>query len=281
MSVDTDLSDSVEGGTQLVETPAPHRSLEEQIEEVLRGSASPPDASQETGPADASPEAVEIPDLKTAAERLQVDPAKLYDLKVPLSDGTETTLGALKDAYKPVAELTKAREAFSEEQVKWRTDQETATRELSSLLSLLDPKVLSPQFLQEAARQTERARQQMADKLLELIPDWKDPVTKAAEWQDLKATAREYGFTDADVALAQQGFADPRFLKMARDLAKAQAKAKGEAVKPAPKVAAKPQGKGTTPTEAQQFGRLKAAVTKGQISRGAAIESILKGAKVI
>jgi hypothetical protein len=214
-------------------------------------------------------------DLKSVAEKLRTDPAKLYEqLTVAVGDGEEITVSAMKDLYRPAKELETARAAFTEEMSSSKAELLQATREFQNLLSLMDQRSLTPAAMQEAARLSEQQRAQEAEKLLKVLPGWKDPITKAAEWSELKPTARKYGFTDAEIKLAELGYADHRMLALVRALSKAERAA--EAPKPAPKVAAEPKS-AKAQTEAQRFGRVKAAVTSGRLSRVAAVEQILKG----
>lgn len=210
-------------------------------------------------------------DLKSVAERLKTDPAKLYEgLKVALEDGTELTVSALKDAYRPAAEVEKARTALLEEHTSSKREVIEATQELRLLLQEIPPQYLTEQAIGQVRQKAQQQRDQEAAKLLERVPEWKDPIAKAADWVDIRRVAGEIGFTAAEVQLLEQGYADHRLVTALRKLARGPAAA---AVKPAPKVAAKPTGKGQTAN--QQFGQLKAAVTTGRVSPFTAVEALI------
>src|SRR5574343_278199 len=92
-----------------VETPRDTRPILDQAAQILAEASAPPKDQPEEIPESAEPPN-ENWDLKSVAERLGTDPAKLYEnLKVSIADGEELTVSALKDAYRPAAELEKAR----------------------------------------------------------------------------------------------------------------------------------------------------------------------------
>jgi hypothetical protein len=206
-------------------------------------------------------------DLKALAEKLGAEPEKLYDVKIPMTDGSEMTLSALKDAYRPVAELEKARSQLVEEMTSSKTEVVQTRQEMGALLGLLSPDAITPELVREATRLAEQERSRNVEQVLKLLPEWKDPIRKAADFADIRRVAREAGYTDAEVKAAELGYADPRMLKL---LLRAVRPAEPEKPKPAAKVAAKP-------TPAQQFGRTKAAVTMGRTSPYTAVENLLKG----
>jgi hypothetical protein len=250
--------------------PAPERFTDDigAVSDLLTGASAPAEQAPETEPsAEAPPD--ESLDLKTVAERLKVDPAKLYaDLKVAFDDGTELSVSELKDAYRPVAEVEKARGKLWEEVTTSKRAVAEAQQELQNLLRHIDPQLLTPEVLAENRRQLEAARSQEVARLVERVPEWKDPIARAADWADIRKVGQEYGYTPAELQLAEEGYADHRLVAALRALARGPKAA--PAPKPAPKVAVKP-------TAAQLHGRTKAAVTTGRTSPYTAVENILKG----
>lgn len=253
-----------------VETPPPHPGTPaEQAAQILAEAASPPPAEPET----ASPEAQasESWDVKDLAERLKVDPAKVYEgLKVAFDDGTVATLSELKDRYRPAAELEKAREQLLEEVTSSRKEVAEAQQELSVLLQRIASKI-TPEDLQESQRGAESLRLRQSEALLKALPEWKDPIRRAADWADIRKVAKAVGYTDVDLKMAEMGMADPRVLQLALKASRAQ-----EPPKPQPKVAVAPKA-AKPQTEAQQFGQLKAAVKTGRLRPEQAAAQLLKG----
>ena len=255
-----------------VETPKDQRTALDELNDLLAGKSAPASPEPETAPpADAPPD--ESWDMKTAAERLGVDPAKLYEnLKVAFDDGTELSISALKDAHRPVAELEKARAALMDEVTTGKREVAEATQELSLILQHIGPDKLTPEVLQAVSQQAERQRQAEAAKLLEAIPEWKDPISKAADWADIRRVAQKYGYTGAELKMAEAGFADSRLIRLLREVGRL----KAEPVQK-PQVAAKPTGKAPEPTEAQRLGRISAAVKQGHMTPSQARAELLKG----
>lgn len=247
-----------------------------EVDKLLNPEPAPVEPSPETG------DQAELPgeswDLKSVAEKLQTDPAKLYEgLKVAMEDGSELSVSALKDAYKPIAELDKARTKLVEEVTSSKRDIVQAEQELVALLT--HPSMaqhLTPELIREVQRTAEQKRQAEAERLLARIPEWKDPVSRAADWSDIRTVGREHGFTDAELKLAEEGYADHRMLSLLRAVAKGSRASNPPQPKPAAKVAVKP-AKGGNTSEAQRFGQLKAARTTGRMSPEAAVEALLRG----
>jgi hypothetical protein len=251
--------------------PAPERFTDDigAVSALLNAESAPVEPAPETAPsADAPPG--ENWDLKAVAERLKADPKTLYEsLKVAFDDGSELSVSALKDAYRPVAEVEKARTKLWDEVTTSKRAVAEAQQELQNLLRHLDPQALTPEVLAENRRQLEAARSQETARLIERVPEWKDPIARAADWADIRRVGQELGYTPAELQLAEEGYADHRLVATLRALARGP-KAQAPAEKPAPKVAAKP-------TAAQLHGRTKAAVTTGRTSPYTAVENLLKG----
>ena len=244
-----------------------------EVAKLLSVPAAAPEPTPETGtPADPPSESW---DLKSLAEKLGTDPAKLYEgLKVSLADGSEMTVSALKDAYKPAAELEKARtellgelSASKREVLHNRQELGILVRELQANGTLTEP------VAREVARMAEQERATEAERLLQRLPEWKDPITRAADWAGMRKTGAAYGFSEAEIRAAEAGYVDHRLIALLRDSSRTPKAEK--ATKVEPKVAVKPAGSGRT--QAQQFGQLKAAVKTGRTSPFSAVEQLLKG----
>jgi cell division septation protein DedD len=211
--------------------------------------------------------------MKSLAEKLGTDPEKLYTgLKVALDDGTELSVSALKDAYRPAAELEKARGELLEEMTSNKREVTQNRQELGALVQYLAQQgQLTEPVAREVQKMVDAERAAEADKLLKRIPEWKDPIARAADWSDMRRVAKEQGYTDAEIKLAEAGLADHRTIATWRALAKGPKPAAPP--KPAAKVAAKPAAGSRTP--AQQFGQLKAAVKTGRVSPFSAVAQLI------
>lgn len=222
------------------------------------------------------PAAAETPlSVASLAEKLQADPKAIYALEVPLADGETVTLGALKDAYKPAAALAKEREAFLEERGRHDAERRQTQTELDALLRALPPEALNPDVIRQAqAALAENVERERAE-LLKAIPDWKDPVKLQADRVAIEDYVARFGFSKADLA----GVQDHRLLRLVRDAALRVREL--DAVKPDKparpvKVAQAPKPSRTS-TPAQEFGRVKAAVTMRRMQPLDAVRALLEG----
>lgn len=267
--VETDLSD--DGLTQVVETPAAQRPLSEQLDDILREAASPPEEPAETQPPDA-PLPAEKWDIKTVAEKLGTDPAQLYNaLTVSLGD-EELTVGQLKDRLKPQKDFEVSQQQLVRERGELEADRLAARREIAALQS-------GDREAYERGRSEYLSREREA--LLRAIPEWADAAVVTADRKRIGDLVREFGFPETVLDQVE----DHRLFRLLRAYERDRAELttlraeKAKASQPKPKVAVQPRS-GAPPTEAQRFGRIKAAVTKGQMTKGAAIDAILRDAGV-
>lgn len=253
------------------ETAAPHLSKTDQIAQLLRGEGeSPVEVPPETEPSTPTP--AEKLDLKSVAERLGVDPAALYELEVTTGDGETLKLGALKDGYQAVKGLEKSREELAKERGTWQAEQIRTERELGDLLSALPRESITPELQQTVERITRERVSRETEALYRKVPEWSDANIRSADVRLMIDHLKPYGFTEGDL----NAVLDHRLLAYFRDQAKLGAKlAKAKPEPAAPRVGQAPRRANETP--AQEFGRLKAAVTKGQMSKTDAIGRLLRG----
>jgi hypothetical protein len=257
-----------------VETPKAHTSVGEQVAKILQDGAAPPAGTPETGDS-ADQTQVETPETDALAETLKAQPDKFYSFKVKLPDDQgEVTIGELKDSFKATAALEKDRAAYLEARGNYEADRLRDQRELQALLGALPREVFTPQVIAMAQAAIAENASRTREAELRALPEWADSAIKAADRTAMAGWLKRFDLTPADL----DGVADPRWQKALRAAARmADADRKRvEAEKPKPKVAVAPRpGRGQT--ESQQFGRLKTAVTKGQLSQTAAVDRILRG----
>jgi hypothetical protein len=227
-------------------------------------------SSEEPEKAPDEPEPVEIPgDLTSLAEKLQATPDKLYGVKVPMADGESRTLGELKDGFRSAQALEAERGKLHEERSRFQTDHRQTLQELEDVVRHFG-QALTPEAVQAVrAARNQRLQGELAD-LLEAVPEWKDPVRWTAERQLIEQVAQECGYRPGEL----DEIADARILRVLRRAALAK-ESKGEPVKPAPKVAQAPRP-AKQPSQAQEWGRVKAAVTSRRIQPVDAVAQLLK-----
>ena len=267
MSVQTDpgLMESA------VEIPEPNIAQGAEVEAILRDAFSPkPEETLEPSKEPAAPPPPEKWDLASVAEKLQVKPEKLYELKFKTVDGSETSLSEIKDSLKSHAEVTKARAELEADRI-------AAQRELSKLYASIPKEQVRPELTQafEAYQADQRSREREA--LLRTIPEWSDTGVVTAERKQIQDYIEQFGFPRDAIEYVE----DHRLFRLTRQAMKDQQELKvlkakaAEAEKPKAKVASAPTA--GRPTEAQKFGQLKAAVTSRRVSPEAAVEQILRG----
>jgi len=255
---------------QAVEVPEAHVSKTDQIAALLRRSQ--PDAeSVPEGEPSAEDQPAEKWDAATVAGKLGVDPAKLYDLEIPLADGEILTLGALKDQLKDRKAWQQEREQYTEERGHFKADQIRAERELGKYLASIPREHVSPELLKEHERQLLENASREREALFRKVPEWADERIRAKDAATIKETAKKFGWTTPEVELVQ----DHRWYVAMRRLAQLEAMVSKEPAAPAPKAGVKPKPRATS-TPAQELGRIKAAVTTGRLTRTEAIGKILR-----
>jgi len=279
MSVETELQD--DGLTRTVETPEADTSFGAKADAILREAASPVEEQPETVAPEA-PKPAEKWDLKSVAERLQIDPTKLYqDIRVKAGDG-ELSISELADRYKAQTELDEIKATLTKARGDFEADQVRQARELDEILNVLPREALRPELVQAYQRQKAEYLSREREALLRAIPEWADTGVVTAERKQLTDYLASFGWPEGAIDRVE----DHRLFVTLRagmrdraELAALKAEA-AKAAKPKPKAAVQPKA-GQPQTDAQRFGQLKAQVTKGQVSRSDAINRLLKEAGAI
>jgi len=218
----------------------------------------------------AAPEG-QVEEPVSADPPLAEEPAEqTYSRKVKVRDGLELTVGELKDAYKTQAEHEGQTRKLIEERGNWQADQLRHERELTAILSAIDPQHVRPDLMQayETRRKDYESRQR--ELVLRSIPEWSDAKVEQAEQAAIIEAIKPYGKTRTHF----EEIPDAGWRRLLRDHVKMAEELKALKAKPVPKVAAAPvRHKAATP--AQQWGREKAAVTSGRKSALAAVEKLV------
>lgn len=264
-------TDAVESASQDLPPAQPETAPSSQlmaVEALLREAEGSPDPGEDPAP----PDPVETWDIKSVAERLQTDPAKLYDLEIPLADGEKVTLGALKDGFRAARTLETERDEFLKERARHEADRLQNDRELQAFLSVLPREAFTQEVIARSQQAYQEALAKANEQVLREIPEWSDSAVKAEDRKVMAAWTSQFGLSPADV----DGVLDSRWQKALRAAAKLDSQVKAaKAEKPPAKVAQAPTV-GRKQTPAQELGRLKAAVTMKRIKPVDAVASLLK-----
>jgi len=182
------------------------------------------------------PETVEAPkNIKALAERLDVEVSELYDIGISMPDGTEMSLGALKDQYQDATELTQKQDELSDRRVKFDTELSSKQAEIEAIAEVIDLSRFTPEEQQNytAYRQAEHDRETRA--LLATTPEWADKIQREADHKLMGEFAAKYGMSEGEL----NGIRSHKVVRIIRDAALKSVKAakqppKGQKPKRAP-----------------------------------------------
>lgn len=119
--------------------------------------------------------------LKDLADGLGVALEDLYSVEVPLGDGKSMTLGDLKHAAQKQDDLSVRELQLEERRAQLEAEITQERADLESLVKLLDPKAITPKFVEEVKqRASDEAKREMKA-TLELIPEWQNADLREKE----------------------------------------------------------------------------------------------------
>lgn len=119
--------------------------------------------------------------LKELAETLGLEDKDLYDIAVPMADGTTKTLGELKDAVAQQDDLSVRELQLEERRAKLEAEITQERADIESLIKLIDPKALTPKFVEEVKRRAADEGKREMQATLALIPEWQDAAVREKE----------------------------------------------------------------------------------------------------
>lgn len=156
--------------------------------------------------------------FKELAEKLEINPKDLYSMEVPdgLGTGGSVTLGEMKDFYRQNIGNLERLQDLDRGEVQLRTERGKAIRDLDQLVSLLPKDAVSPQYIQAVTEQSRRIAQNELQRLVEVAPEFKDPMGFQNARVAMAATAEAYGLTASEV----DNIIDHRWILALHDLSK-------------------------------------------------------------
>jgi hypothetical protein len=152
--------------------------------------------------------------LATLAEYLNVDPADVYEIEVPIGEGEKISIGALKDEYKQYGPVREATAKIQERERSYERSLMKTRTELNAILATL-PIEIREQAAMNGKQYQAQWEQQQEKMVLETIPEWADADQRAKFREMLIEDGAEYGFSEAEITYTQ----DARTLKMLKDFA--------------------------------------------------------------
>ena len=153
--------------------------------------------------------------LSRLAEHLEMEPADLYELQVPIGDNVTATLGQLKDEFKEYGPAKEYHEALRRDRGDFEKQVLQTRSELNAVLQVI-PEQMRAQIIQAAKERQTGWAQEQESKVLEAVPDWADADVKAKDRAMIVEDGAEYGFSEQEITYTQ----DARTLRWMRDFAR-------------------------------------------------------------
>ena len=158
--------------------------------------------------------------LKELAERLELAPEDLYAVEVPMADGRTMTLGKLKDVGAIQDQLTVREVQFAERVGKQEAEWTRQQAEFSQLVSMIDPKALTPEMRKKAAAAVTESNKRERGEVMRLIPEWSNQELREAELEGMVSLLADYGigesFLTANLSSKLMRFVRDAYLRKAR-----------------------------------------------------------------
>jgi len=207
--------------------------------------------------------------LKVLAEKSGVDMKTIYGMQVP---GTDMTLGELKDSAKQIGDMTTKAVELDERASTIEKQTLQARMELQAVAASIPQQYLSEANLAAAREQMEKHKEQQAAIYADVIPDWSNPETKAADMKIIKDYASEYGLNAERVE--QIVAFDAVTGMMWRDAAKARARVK-DALDTKVRPLTKQAPKGNRRVSADKTSQIIKQAKAGKVSETDAVTALL------
>lgn len=158
--------------------------------------------------------------FKELAERLELTPEDLYAVEVPMADGRTMTLGKLKDAGAIQDQLTVREVQFAERVGKQEAEWTRQQAEFSQLVSMIDPKALTPEMRKKATDAVSESNKRERAEVMRLIPDWSNQELRETELTGMVELLKDYGigesFLTANMSSKLMRFVRDAYLRKVR-----------------------------------------------------------------
>lgn len=161
--------------------------------------------------------------LKDVAEKVGVSLEDLYKVRIPMPDeGDALTLAEIKD-------LATEHRRTAVERVEWETNRAeqtnaiaNAVQELQQLAAMIPAEMRTPEMLRHAETRNAALKEMEAGRLLQRIPEFKDPARYTAAMEQMVPLVERYGFKPEEL----RSVLDHRLIAMVHDYARFDARIK-------------------------------------------------------
>ena len=167
------------------------------------------EADKAEKPADDEPENKTI---KALAEKLGVDAADLYKVKIPMSNGEVMSLGQLKDAVQSGLDVDSRTQELTQKQIEYENQRLKERAEVTALLSKVQH-AITPEMVEQTRAERDQLIARERQALLEAVPEWRDAETYTRDRTALVEFVGEYGVSEAEFS----NVTDHRLVKLLRD----------------------------------------------------------------
>ena len=176
-----------------------------------------PDPVTESEPDDPeAPETEPAPKtIKALAEKLGVEAAELYDLKLAMPDGAEVSIGQLKDGFQELEAVTTQRDELDERRIAFDTEISAKQSEIDGISAVINPERLTQQELDAYKAYVEQSGQREAEAMIRTTPEWKDPVQREADHKLMQEYGARFGISAAELS----GIKSHKIVRLIRDAA--------------------------------------------------------------
>lgn len=228
------------------------------------------ESSSETPPSEGKPKG-KPKAFKELAERLELTPEDLYAIEVPLAEGRTMTIGKMKDAAAIQDQLTVREMQFAERVGKQEAEWTRSQAEFAQLVSMIDPKALTPEMRKKAADTvTENNKRERAE-VMRLIPEWSNQELRETELAGMVEHLKDYGIGESFLTANMSS----KLMRLVRD--SYLRKVRIERALAAVKVVKKPSSTGKSGAPGAAPGRPRAAAPRGRGMQESFRNTLAKG----
>lgn len=231
---ETEEIENLLGGGQ---DAAEEQSESEAIEALLDGENVEQGANLEAENEEAEPEQAELEESEQKAEDSEKSGID-YDQKIPMPNGESVSIGELKDAWQQQTDKT----------LEFIERENALKSEMSLLHSVAESLEGLPAEQKQQLIESRKAEVDRENKLvMQVIPEWSNPETLKADYQNIMDLAASYGAVDSVKAVF-----DHKLVNILNDYAKIRASIKKSRIRP--KKTLKPAGKPAKPVSKKPVG---------------------------
>ena len=210
--------------------------------------------------------------IKELAEKLGISAKELYGVQVAMPDGSEMTLGALKDGHQTGEALSTSQAELDTRRVEFDTRMSHQAHESAAVAVLIGMDRLTEAEMQKVQGVLQQRRDREAKAMLDSTPEWSDSVQRLADAKLMIADVAGFGLTEADLGLID----DHRLIRYIRHHA-----LKNDRAKPAAKVppkGQKPSSKAVKPRD--DLKTIVAEAKSGKRDERTALGDVLRAQRV-